>query len=78
MAAARSLPGGKLSSLTSLRLGGAYRLYDKGLVAVLAVMPELQSLALPDAPRLTSSLPPHLPLLCPRLRCGAALCPGCF
>jgi hypothetical protein len=62
------LPGGVLGALTVLHLGGAYRLNDGGLYALLGLTPNLERLAVPDASRLTSSLPPYLPLLVPKLK----------
>jgi hypothetical protein len=52
--AAAALEGaGPLPALRLLHLGGAYRLADDGLLALLAAAPGLQELAVPSAPRLT-------------------------
>lgn len=52
-AAAVVAAAGPLSGLRVLRLGGAYRLTDTGLLQLLEGAPGLKELAVPSAPRLT-------------------------
>jgi hypothetical protein len=52
-AAAALAAVGPLQQLRVLRLGGAYKLNDGGLLALLQVAPGLQELAVPSASRLT-------------------------
>lgn len=54
--------------LTSLRLGGAYRLSDGALAALLPCAPALASLALPQCSRLEGAAIEALPRLAPQLR----------
>jgi len=57
-----------LPLLSHLRLGGAYRLSDRGLSALLSLCPSLRSLALPQAPKVTGAAVAALPRLVPALR----------
>lgn len=58
---------GPYQSMSSMTLGGAYRLSDTGLVTILRATPALTTLALPHASRLTGSAIEQLPSLVPRL-----------
>ena len=60
--------GGELSGLQVLRLGGAYRLMDSGLEALLRVTPQLTELHLPQCSRLQGPSLEQLPSLTPRLQ----------
>jgi hypothetical protein len=66
--AAAVAAGGVLSSLTSLHLGGAYRLGDAGLLALLRAAPSLRELQLPLCSRLEGPAVEALPVAGPRLR----------
>jgi hypothetical protein len=55
-AAAALAEAGPLQQLRVLRLGGAYKLNDAGLLALLQAAPGLQELAVPSASRLTGAL----------------------
>jgi DNA repair protein RAD7 len=59
---------GVLSSLKYLRLTGAYRLSDEGLVSVLNRTPELLSLGLPQCSRIVGPAIEALPQLTPNLK----------
>jgi hypothetical protein len=54
-AAAAVARAGPLPALRVLRLAGAYRLSDEGLLALLGAAPGLTELAVPSAPRLTGA-----------------------
>uniref|UniRef100_A0A7S3QLR1 F-box/LRR-repeat protein 15-like leucin rich repeat domain-containing protein n=1 Tax=Dunaliella tertiolecta TaxID=3047 RepID=A0A7S3QLR1_DUNTE len=60
--------GSMLDSLTSLLLGGAYRLSDAGVKQVLGACPRLQQLSLPQASRLTGAMLDGVEALAPSLR----------
>lgn len=60
---------GVLSSLKSLRLSGAYRLSDEGLIKLLRKAPNLTSLALPQCSRIEGPSIEVLPQLVPQLQC---------
>jgi hypothetical protein len=59
---------GVLSSLKYLRLTGAYRLSDQGLIALLKKAPKLLSLGLPQCSRITGPAVEALPQLSPNLK----------
>ncbi|KAF6264728.1 hypothetical protein COO60DRAFT_17560 [Scenedesmus sp. NREL 46B-D3] len=66
--AAAALAGaGPLQQLRVLRLGGAYKLNDAGLLALLQASPGLQELTVPSASRLTGSFLCRLPAAAPQL-----------
>ena len=67
-AAAALTSGGELSGLTSLELGGAYRLTDAPLLDVLRAAPALTELRLPQCPRISGAAIEQLPALVPNLR----------
>lgn len=67
-AAAAALAGAPLPNLRVLRLGGAYRLTDTGLLAVLKQAPKLQELHLPQCSRIDGSSLQQLRRLTPELR----------
>ena len=58
----------KLATLKVLRLGGAYRLTDSGLQALLKAAPYLTELHLPQCSRIQGSALEDLPRLTPQLR----------
>jgi len=60
--------GGVLSALTCLRLSGAYRLSDAGLVSLLSLAPVLQELAMAQCSRLEGPAIERLPELTPKLK----------
>jgi DNA repair protein RAD7 len=62
-AAAVLAEAGPLQQLRVLRLGGAYKLNDAGLLALLQAAPGLQELAVPCASRLTGALSCRVPSL---------------
>jgi len=59
---------GVLSSLKHLRLTGAYRLSDEGLISVLQRTPKLLSLGLPQCSRIAGPAIEALPQLTPNLK----------
>ena len=67
-ATAASPPPAPLPLLSHLRLGGAYRLSDRGLSALLSLSPALRALSLPQAPKITGAAVAALPGLVPGLR----------
>ena len=67
-AAAALTSGGALSGLTSMELGGAYRLTDAPLLDILRAAPVLTELRLPQCPRITGAAIEQLPTLVPNLR----------
>ena len=66
--AAEIAHGGVLSSLKSLRLSGAYRLSDEGLMHVLRKAPNLSSLSIPQCSRIEGPAIEALPQLVGKLR----------
>ena len=68
---------GVLSSLKGLHLGGAYRLYDNVVEALLRKTPNLECLSLPQCSRIEGSVIESLPNLVPKLvRLEVAECRG--
>ena len=59
---------GDLSNLKLLSLGGAYRISDRGLLAILKVCPNLEELYLPQCIRIEGSALEQLPYLTPKLK----------
>ncbi len=59
---------GELTGLRVLALGGAYRLGDAGLLAILRRAPALQVLRLPSCCRVTEEAIKQLPSLVPHLK----------
>lgn len=67
-AAALLAKRGPFPKLAALHLGGAYRLTDAGLQALLAAAPALQELSVPHASRVTAALVLALPQLAPQVK----------
>lgn len=59
---------GSYPAALALRLSGAYRLSDAGLLALLRSMPSLRELALPQCSRLVGPAVEQFPALVPGLR----------
>eukprot|EP00879_Flechtneria_rotunda_P026293 GHRR01028028.1.p1 GENE.GHRR01028028.1~~GHRR01028028.1.p1 ORF type:complete len:517 (+),score=163.65 GHRR01028028.1:303-1853(+) len=66
-AAAALAAAGPFQHLTVLRLGGAYKLTDQGILKVLEAAPMLKELAVPSASRLTGACLDRLPAVAPQL-----------